>query len=160
MSSVPLSSSPVFPAHAGGAPAVSSVSASASASMVALRLLVGLYYLPHVWSKISGFAGTVVFFGKAGFHPAEAFVVFSGAMELAVGLALVFGMWTRYAAVLSSVLLLVAAYAMATVNGLAWYWNVKGIEYLLFWAAASAIVCVDAWRRQPGGLRSIIGTAR
>ncbi|MGC3962391.1 MAG: DoxX family protein [Rhodocyclaceae bacterium] len=119
-------------------------------ALVLLRVLTGAFYLPHVLSKIVGFAGTVVFFGKAGFHPPEFFVIFSGSLELLVGLALIFGVLTKYAAIVSAGLMVVAAYATIVVKGPGWYWNVGGIEYLIFWGLASLIVFVSEWKRAPG----------
>lgn len=115
-----------------------------------LRVLVGLFYFPHVYSKITAFQGTVAFFSKAGFNPGEFFVVFSGLAELGFGLALVFGFFTKYAALGSAGLMAVAAYAIIAVKGLGWFWAGGGIEYLVFWGLASLIVFIDAWRQEPG----------
>lgn len=141
-------------------PLTASSSASREATdlpMRVLRMLVGLFYLPHVLSKIVGFAGTVVFFGKAGFQPPEVFVVFSGILELAVGVALLLGVFTKYAALLSAGLMVVAAGAIMIVNGVGWYWNKAGVEYLVFWAVASLVVFADAWREEPGLLGWVPG---
>lgn len=121
-----------------------------SGALTLLRIVTGLFYLPHVLSKINGFAGTVGFFAKAGFHPAAFFVVFAGTMELAVGLALIFGIFTKYAALASTALMVVAAYAIIVVKGAGWYWNGGGIEYLVFWGLASLVIFVAEWRKQPG----------
>ena len=141
-------------------PVTSSSIASSGANdplMRVLRMLVGFFYLPHVLSKIVGFTGTVVFFGKAGFHPPEVFVVLSGCMELAVGVALLLGVWTKYAALLSAGLMVVAAGAIMIVNGVGWYWNKSGVEYLVFWALASLVVFADGWRKEPGLLGWVPG---
>lgn len=118
--------------------------------MSVVRLAVGAFYLPHVLSKVMAFQGTTAFFAKAGFQPAEFFVVFSGALELAVALALLSGVFVKYASLLSTGLMVVAAYAILAVKGPGWYWNAGGIEYLIFWALASVAVFVDAWQKEPG----------
>jgi putative oxidoreductase len=141
-------------------PLTASSSASREATdlpMRVLRMLVGLFYLPHVLSKIVGFAGTVVFFGRAGFQPPEVFVVFSGILELAVGVALLLGVFTKYAALLSAGLMVVAAGAIMIGNGVGWYWNKAGVEYLVFWVVASLVVFADAWRKEPGLLGWVPG---
>ncbi|MFT4172859.1 MAG: DoxX family protein [Herbaspirillum sp.] len=120
------------------------------APMTLLRVVTGLYYFPHVLSKIISFPGTVGFFAKAGFQPAAFFVIFSALMELCAGLCLVSGKFVKYAAIVSTGLLVVAAYAIVVVKGANWYWNAGGIEYLIFWALASVAVFLDAWRKDPG----------
>ncbi|UFN49360.1 DoxX family protein [Roseomonas sp. OT10] len=119
-------------------------------AMTMLRVLLGLFYLPHFYSKVVGFESTSVFFAKAGFHPPGFFVAFSAAAELAVAVALILGLFTRYAALVSFVLMVVAAYAIIQVKGLGWYWSGGGIEYLVMWGLASLVVFVHAWREEPG----------
>lgn len=118
--------------------------------MVVTRILCGLFYFPHAISKITGFAGTVGFFTKAGFAPAEAFVVLSIVMELTCAIGLTFGVFTKYLGVVSAGLMVVAAYAIVQVYGLGWFWAGHGIEYLVFWGVASLAVALDAWNRNPG----------
>lgn len=125
---------------------------SAVDPMVIIRCTVGFFYLPHVLGKIIGFAGSVGFFTKAGFQPPEFWVIVSGSMELLVGLALLFGIFTKYAAILSIGLMLVAAGAQIIFKGqgFLWYWNFGGIEYLIYWALASLAVFLAEWRKNPG----------
>lgn len=113
-----------------------------------VRILCGLFYFPHVWSKIVGFEGTAGFFAQAGLAPGAVFVSLAMAAELLAGIGLTFGILTRYAALLSVGVMAVAAYAILTVKGFGWYWAGGGIEYLVFWGLASAAVAWDAWKKR------------
>lgn len=131
-------------------PSISAEAGTGVQPLTLIRIMVGLFYLPHVYAKITGFESTVAFFAKAGFSPAEFFVMFSGLAEVGFGLALVFGIFTKYAALGSAGLMVVAAYAMTNVKGVGWFWAGGGIEYLIFWGLISLIVFIGAWREQPG----------
>ncbi|MBU4612127.1 DoxX family protein [Achromobacter sp. GG226] len=109
-----------------------------------LRILIGAWYLPHVYGKIVGFDNAAGFFAKAGLQPGNAFVVLAGVAELAVALALIFGVFTRYAALGSALIMAVAAYAIVAVGGWGWAWSGGGIEYLVFWGIVSLIVFAQA----------------
>src|SRR5690348_5821033 len=69
-----------------------------------LRIIAGAFMFPHFAGKFASLGtltlntGTVGFFGKAGFAPASAWVYLAALSELAVGIALVLGICTRYAA--------------------------------------------------------------
>lgn len=115
-----------------------------------VRVLCGLFYVPHVISKITGFAGTAVFFGKAGFSPPEAFVVLAMIMEAACAVGLVLGLFPKYLGIVSAGLMAVAAYAIVATRGLGWFWAGGGIEYLVLWGCLSLAVAADAWKREPG----------
>jgi len=115
-----------------------------------IRILCGLFYFPHVYSKIVGFEGTAGFFASAGLAPGAVFVSITMVAELLAGIGLTFGILTRYAALISTAIMIVAAYAILTVRGLGWYWAGGGIEYLAFWGLASAIVAWHAWKNKPG----------
>ncbi len=120
---------------------------SLAQSMVFIRILCGLFYFPHVYSKIVGFDGTAGFFGAAGLAPGAVFVSIAMVAELLAGIGLTFGVLTRYAALVSVGIMIVAAYAVIVVNGAGWYWAGGGIEYLVFWGLASAVVAWNAWRK-------------
>lgn len=112
-----------------------------------IRMMCGLFYFPHVWSKIVGFEGTAGFFAAAGLAPAAVFVSLAMAAEFLAGVGLTLGILTRYAALLSAGVMAVAVYAMLTVKGLGWYWAGGGVEYLVFWGLASLVVALDAWKK-------------
>lgn len=118
--------------------------------MTLLRLVVGVFYLPHVLSKITGFAGTIGFFGSVGFPAPEFFVGLALTMELIVAIAMITNVGVKYAAILSIGLMAVAAMAQFISKGPGWYWARGGIEYLVFWGLASVAVFLDDWRKNPG----------
>ncbi|WP_397473903.1 DoxX family protein [Pusillimonas sp.] len=111
-----------------------------------IRTLCGLFYFPHVYSKIVGFEGTAGFFTAAGLSPGAVFVSVAMAAELLAGIGLTFGILTLYAALISTVIMFVAIYATIVVKGMGWYWAGGGIEYLAFWGLASAVVAWHAWK--------------
>lgn len=112
-----------------------------------IRVLCGLFYFPHVWSKIADFDGTAGFFAAAGLVPGAVFVSLAMAAELVAGIGLTFGVLTRYAALVSAAVMAGAIYAILVVKGVGWYWAGGGIEYLVFWGLASLVVAADAWKR-------------
>jgi putative oxidoreductase len=101
-----------------------------------LRVSLGLLFLAHLGLKLFVFtpAGTAGFFGQLGLPPALAYLVM--AVELAGGIALILGIWTRVAAI---VVLPVLLGAIATVHGPAgWLFTNPngGWEYPAFWSVA------------------------
>lgn len=72
-----------------------------SSALTLLRLTFGTVLLAHGWLKLSVFTitGTVQFFGSLGLPPIIAYLVIFG--EIAGGLALLFGLFTRLVAWLS-----------------------------------------------------------
>jgi putative oxidoreductase len=66
-----------------------------------IRVICGLFLFPHVAGKFAGglvSPGTAGFFAKADFHPPEVWLYIAALSETAAGLALVFGICTRFAA--------------------------------------------------------------
>src|SRR6478735_3499094 len=91
-----------------------------------LRIICGAFMFPHVAGKfVAGglSAGTVGFFAKAGFHPAEAWVYIAAAAETLCGVALVLGICTRYAALGAAAVLAIAGYSLQLGKGFGWTWN-------------------------------------
>jgi putative oxidoreductase len=114
-----------------------------------LRIICGAFMFPHVASKFAGAglaAGTVGFFGKAGFSPPEAWVVIAAVSESLAGIALILGLCTRFAALGAAAVLAVAVYALHAVRGFGWTWNTGGYEYPVFWAIVCLAVAAHAWR--------------
>ena len=114
-----------------------------------LRVACGLFFLPHIAGKFVGFAvnpAIAAFFAKAGFAPAEVWVLFAAAAETAASVCLILGVCTRFAALGAFALLLVTVYALQVVKGFGWTWNTGGYEYPVFWAIVAACVAIDAWR--------------
>lgn len=114
-----------------------------------LRIICGAFMFPHVAGKFAAGGlnpGTVGFFAKAGFTPAEAWVWLAAFSEMATGVALVLGIATRFAAPGAAAVLLIAVYALQVVRGFGWTWNTGGYEYPVFWALVCVAVAMKAWR--------------
>jgi putative oxidoreductase len=129
-----------------------------------LRIACGAFMFPHIAGKFANGTfnpGTLGFFAKAGMTPPEFWLGLAALSEFLVGVFLVLGLCTRFAALGGSVVLLMAVYALQVVKGFGWTWNTGGYEYPVFWAIASVVVAMEAWkvyfaesRRVPAGLRS------
>jgi len=129
-----------------------------------LRIACGAFMFPHIAGKFATGTfnpATLGFFAKAGMTPPEFWLGLAATSEFLVGVFLVLGLCTRFAALGAAAVLLMAVYALQVVKGFGWTWNTGGYEYPVFWAIASTVVAIDAWkayfanaRRAPGGLRS------
>ena len=109
---------------------------TASYAALVLRVALGLLFLAHAGLKIFVFtpAGTAQFFGSLGLPPALAYLTI--AAEVAGGVALVLGLYTRVAAF---ALMPVLLGAIVTVHGPAGFFftNPKGgWEFVAFWTVA------------------------
>jgi putative oxidoreductase len=114
-----------------------------------LRIMVGALMFPHAAGKFTDGAlnaGTVAFFAKAGLQPAELMVGLAASSEIAVGIALVLGICTRFAGLGAAAILAIASYAVVSLKGLGWAWNTGGIEYNVVWAVLGLLVAIDAWK--------------
>ena len=121
-----------------------------------LRIIAGAFMFPHAAGKFVNGAlnpGIVGFFGKAGFTPPEAWVWIAAASEIAVGIALVLGICTRFAALGAAAVLLIAVYALQVVKGFGWTWNTGGYEYPVFWAIVCVAIAVEEWKKAPASAR-------
>ena len=125
-----------------------------------IRIICGLFLFPHVLGKFAAgavSAGTAGFFARAGFHPPEVWVWIAAISETAAGVALVLGIFTRYAALGAFVLLGMAVYSLQVVKGFGWTWNTGGYEYPVFWAIAFSR---DRGVESPFRSRAVLGHAR
>jgi putative oxidoreductase len=104
----------------------------ASYAALLLRLSLGVLFVSHAALKIFVFtpAGTVAFFGSLGLPAALAYVTMFG--ELAGGIALILGVWTRPVSLL---LIPFLAGAIVTVHNGAWLFSAAGggWEFPAFW---------------------------
>lgn len=124
------------------------------ASLV-LRVGMGLLFLAHAGLKLFVFtpAGTAQFFGSLGLPPALGYLVI--ALELTGGLALILGVYTRFAAL---ALIPVLLGAIVTVHGPAGFFFDNphgGWEFLALWIVGLLAVALNgdgalALRRSPG----------
>ena len=127
-----------------------------------LRIIAGAFMFPHVAGKFVNGAlnpGIVGFFGKAGFTPPEAWVWLAAASETAVGIALVLGICTRFAALGGAAVLAIAVYALHVVKGFGWTWNTGGYEYPVFWAIVCISIAVEEWKAHLAAARPAVTRA-
>jgi putative oxidoreductase len=123
-----------------------SVSTSGQASRadhaaLILRLAMGVGFLAHAWLKIAVFtpAGTAQFFQSLGLPGPLAYVVILA--ELAGGIALILGLWTRWVSLALIPILLGAVFAHW---GAGFFFSNQGggWEFPAFWAAALAALAL------------------
>ena len=112
---------------------------SAPYAALLLRVSLGGLFLAHAALKIFVFtpAGTAQFFASVGVPPALAYVTM--AAEVAGGVALILGVWTRLAALALTPVLIGA---IATVHGAAGFFFTNangGWEYPAFWIVALVV---------------------
>jgi putative oxidoreductase len=106
----------------------------------AVRVVCGLFFLPHTIAKLRDVDRASVLFDKVGLRPPRFFVIFAAAMEIIAAFGLATGLYPRLAALIAATVLVAASYAVARSHGLMWRWQHPGIEYMLFWA----IICLCA----------------
>ncbi|WP_456623552.1 MULTISPECIES: DoxX family protein [unclassified Bradyrhizobium] len=127
-------------------------SRTAPYAALVLRVTLGALFLAHASLKLFVFtpAGTAKFFGSLGFPPELAYLIIT--VEVLSGIALILGVWTRYAALAGIPILLGAIF---TVHGAAGFFftNPKGgWEFPAFWAialAAQALLGDGAYALRP-----------
>lgn len=125
-----------------------------------VRIICGLFMFPHFASKFAAgglAAGTVAFFGKAGFQPPELWLILAAAAELATGVALVLGICTRWAALGAAGVMAFAVYALHTVKGFGWTWNTGGYEFPVFWGLCALAVALTEFRRRAERENALLG---
>ena len=111
-----------------------------------VRITAGLLLIPHGAQKLFGLFGgyglqaTGQFFGeKLGMHPGLLFAFLAGFVEFFGGLALVFGLLTRTAAIGVAILMGVA---LTVHQGNGFFWTSGGIEYPLMWGLMAIAIAL------------------
>jgi putative oxidoreductase len=112
-----------------------------------VRITAGALLIPHGAQKLFGWFGgyglqaTGQFFGeKLGMNPGLLFAFLAGFVEFFGGLALVFGLLTRTAAVGVAILMSVAL----TVHwSKGFFWTGGGIEYPLMWGLLAVAIALN-----------------
>ncbi len=100
-----------------------------SLGMFLIRLMVGLVFLSHGWSKVVSLSATMMMFSHLGMWPIVG--VFIGWLEVVGGLALILGLATRFFGILFAIEMLVAAVLIGTSRGFG------AVEFELLLAACS-----------------------
>ena len=125
--------------HAATQPApYAAASSKAETAALLLRVTMGVVFLAHAWLKIAVFtpAGTVQFFQSLGLPGPLAYLVIFA--ELAGGIALILGLWTRAVSLALIPILLGAIFAHW---GAGFFFSNQGggWEFPAFWAVALAV---------------------
>ncbi len=123
-----------------------------------VRVVAGLFLMPHGaqklfgWFGAPGLAGVAGFFGgKLGLEPAMFWAVVVAVTEAFGGLALMLGFLTRAAALAVFVLMFVIVFAVHMPNG--FFWANGGYEYPMMWGLIALAIAlrgvgplsVDTW---------------
>ena len=112
-----------------------------------LRIVTGLWLLPHGVPKIGNFSGTAEFLAGLGYYPGWFWALVVILTETVVALMLAVGFLTRLAALIIFIHMLnIIAFHWS--NGFTW--SNGGWEYPGLWAAAALVFVVRG-----GGLRSV-----
>ena len=120
-------------------PALVSGVSNADLAATILRVSMGVLFLAHAWLKLVIFtpAGTVGFFESLGFPGFLAYLVI--AAELAGGIALIAGVWTRFVSLALVPVLLGSIYAPHGAAGFFFSSEGGGWEFPAFWAVALVV---------------------
>lgn len=109
-----------------------------------VRISTGLFLIPHGAQKLFGWFGGIglvatgqYFEANLGMSPGILFATLAGLVEFAGGLALVFGLLTRPAALAVAVFMAVAL-SVHLPNG--FFWTAGGFEYPLMWGLMAVVV--------------------
>lgn len=104
-----------------------------------LRILCGLWFVPHCLGKLRHLGPASQTFAKAGLRPPLLFVWLTIVLEVLAGIGLVSGLYARAAAALAVAVLLGASYAMLKIHGWHWRWQKLGPEFMVFWSIACVL---------------------
>jgi uncharacterized membrane protein YphA (DoxX/SURF4 family) len=107
-----------------------------------LRIICALFFIPHIVGKIT-VPATLGFFTNAGFKPPAAWMYLSGAIEVALTICILFGIYLEYAAFVAFLHLMVAAAATYKLTK-SWIWVIGGVEFCVFWAICCLVVAMHA----------------
>lgn len=105
-------------------------------ALTSLRILCGVWFLPHIVGKLRNLDRAALTFEKVGLRPGRRFVLLTVTLEVIAGIGLVAGIFEKIAAALAVLVLAGASYAVLRMNGLNWRWQKQGPEYMIFWALA------------------------
>lgn len=115
---------------------------------VLLRLVCGLFFIPHIAGKLIPPRPALNFFTAARIPAPVATMYLAAAVESIACIGLLFGIQTRWSALLAAATLIVATLAVHRLQVILdkpkWLWNLGGFEYPFFWALACGIVALGA----------------
>jgi putative oxidoreductase len=119
--------------------------------LVVVRLMCGLFYVPHVLFKLMGFDGSIAAFAKMGFEPALPWLLLAIATEAICAIGLTLNMYVQFVGLMSAGVMAFAVYGTFAAKGVHWMWNFGGVEYLAFWGVSSFMLAVQAWKQVLAG---------
>ena len=109
-----------------------------------LRIMCGLFLIPHLFVKFRNQEFVKGFMAKAGLKPPIVWLYGAFAVEIVATTGLLLDVLTVYVALLAAVFLLVAAWASWRVSEGKWMWNFGGAEFPFFWGVCCLIVALEA----------------
>ena len=115
---------------------------------VLLRLIVALFFVPHMYFKAFGNPPPgIKTFEEAGYPNALFFVRFALVAELITFGMLFLDIYTEYAALLAALMLLVAAATVFFANDKkwVWIWAKGGKEFCVFWMLCCVVLSMMYW---------------
>lgn len=113
-----------------------------SNELTILRIICGLFLLPHLYTKASNLHRTYEIYRDFKLYPPQAWVFAAIAIEIVTSICLVFNLYTGYAALLAGAFLLAGAVAVWRYSNHKWLWNIGGCEYCVFWAICCLVVAM------------------
>ncbi len=119
----------------------------------ALRLLCGLFFLPHVIGDATHAQAAIRFYDTLHLLPGIVLFVMAIIVECIATFAILLDFATPWAALLAAAYLGTAAAAVAWKGGGHWLWNKGGVEYLVFWSLCCLVVAWTAGAFDGGPLR-------
>jgi putative oxidoreductase len=111
-----------------------------------LRVTLGLILLPHACQKLFGWFGGMGFekfaalFDKIGYKPGAFWVAVVALTELVGGLMLVFGFFTRFAALAVTIFMINAVWFTSNTGG--FFWTRQGSEFSILLLAVALVFLV------------------
>ena len=109
-----------------------------------LRIVCGLFLIPHLFVKFQSQEFVKGFMAQAGLKPPVVWLYCAFVVEIVASLGLIFDIYTAYVGMLAGIFLLVAAFASYRVSGGKWMWNFGGAEYPLFWAIVCFVIALES----------------
>lgn len=105
-----------------------------------LRMACALFFIPHIVGKYAE-PKALELFGTFGFRPPKLWLNIALVVETVLTIALFFAVYTRFAAAIAALHLLMAAGTTYRHNR-KWLWHLGGAEYCVFWAIACIVVAM------------------
>lgn len=118
-----------------------------SYGMLLLRVVIGITFMMHGSQKLfgmfggGGLEGTAKFMSSLGLEPSYLMALMAGSGEFFGGLFLLIGLMTRPAAVLTSIVSLVALFSVHISKG--FFMSNGGFEYILVLLIASIVLLIE-----------------